>query len=108
MKYEYSKSSLESLSEFSQDIAEKIQDLIDEAAKDDFFNHETYSFVYDNHGTSWDKLDFKKQDLNHRIFFSKIGGKVFILEIIDRDNFEYSPGLYHELENLDSEIRNNR
>ncbi|PSG98863.1 MAG: hypothetical protein BRC29_01920 [Nanohaloarchaea archaeon SW_7_43_1] len=108
MKYEYSEAALNSLMNFSEREAEKIQDLINEAAVEEFYNYNSYSYIYDDHRNLWDKLDLKQENLNHRVFFTKINSVVFILDVFDRDNIEYGKDLYSKLSELDDEIRNNR
>lgn len=104
MIYRFTESALGSLLEFDQSTAEKIQDFIEEAAKDEFYNHKSYSYSYDNHGRPWDKLDLKMEDLNHRVFFTKIESKFYILEIFHRDEIEYNKDLYNLLKELEKKL----
>ncbi|MFB6209256.1 MAG: hypothetical protein ABEJ56_03900 [Candidatus Nanohaloarchaea archaeon] len=97
MKYEYTEKAFESLSNFSIETREKIRDKIEEASAEEFFNHESYSYVYDHHGNPWDKLDFKEGELNYRVFFAKIESKVYILDIFHREELDYEE---EELYNL--------
>lgn len=105
MKYEFTERALESLSGFAGDITSGIQDSIKEAAAEHFYNHDSYSCIYDDHGNPWDKLDFKDGNLNHRVFFTEIDGKIFILEVFDRDRIDYSDKkLYNLLDSLEKDV----
>lgn len=99
--FEFSSGADQSLSEFDEAVVSGILDFLEEAADEGFYNHESYSFVYDHHGNAWDKLDAKRGELNHRIFFREIDGTVYILDIFHRDEMDYEEhGLYHRLQRL--------
>lgn len=101
MKYRFTERALESLSKLSDEKSSQVLDLIEKAAEEEFYNHDAYSYVYDNHGTPWDKLDFK-ENLNYRVFFTEIDGEIIVLDVFDRDNIDYSEKkLYNLLKSLE-------
>jgi len=104
MNYTFTQSALNSLLVFDQEVADEIQDFIEEASKQGFYNHDSYSYSYDNHGNPWDKLDLKDGGLNHRVFFTKVENKFYILEIFNRDELEYNKDLYSLLNKLEDKI----
>ena len=105
MRYRFTESALQSLKRFDQSVTTAIQRFIDEAADQGFYNHSSYSYVFDEHGEPWDKLDLKDGDLNHRVFFTKSGSTFYILEIFDRDEIEYERDLYSLLKRLEREMK---
>jgi len=104
MSYKFTESALDSLLKFEEETASRIQNIIKEASKQDFYNHSSYSYSYDNHGNPWDKLDIKRDNLNYRVFFTNVEETFYILEVFQRDDLEYDKDLYNLLKKLEDKV----
>lgn len=94
MNYRFTETALNSLLDFEQSTAEKVQKLIGKADGENLYKNKSYSYIYDQHGRPWDKLDLKIERLNHRVFFTKTKSTFHILEIFHRDRIEYNNDIY--------------
>ncbi len=101
MSYRFTEAAIESLESFSQEVTEEIMQIISGVAEEDFYNHGSYSCVYDEHGRPHDKLDLKTENLNHRVFFTEANNEVIVLEIFHRNEIEYGKSLYNLLDDLE-------